>query len=185
MRTPRAVPALAAGKVAALLSLLLLLPLLPGCAKGPGARPWAASVCQALAPWRSEISALNSRAQQQMTAKTTPAQAKENLVRLFDGAQAASDKARNGVTRAGVPDVSGGSAVARGFVDSLAAVRDAYAKAKKSIQGLSTGEAKAFYDGVSAVMATLTKEYEASALDTGSLSSPELKRAFDEVAECR
>jgi hypothetical protein len=185
MRTPRAVPALAAGKVSALLCLLLLLPLLPGCAKGPGARPWAASVCEALAPWRSEISALNSRAQQQMTAKTTPAQAKENLVRLFDGAQAASDKAKKGVAKAGVPDVAGGAGVARGFVDSLAAVRDAYAQAKKSIEGLGTGEAKGFYDGVSTVMATLDKEYQASALDTGSLSSPDLKRAFDEVPECR
>jgi hypothetical protein len=185
MRTPRAVSALAAGKVAALLSVLLMLPLVAGCARGPGARPWAASVCEALAPWRSEITALNSRAQQQMTAETTPAQAKENLVRLLSGAQAASDKARAGVSKAGVPDVSGGAAVAHGFMASLTAVRDAYGQAEESISKLGTGEAKGFYDGVSAVLTTLNKEYTASALDTGSLSSPELKRAFDEVPECR
>ena len=43
-------------------------------------------MCNALAPWRTEIGTLATRTQQQMTAETTPAQAKENLVRLFGGA---------------------------------------------------------------------------------------------------
>lgn len=159
--------------------------LLGGCAGGPAPRAWAASVCTALSPWRAEISNLTSRTQQQMTAKTTPAQAKENLVRLLDGAESASETARAEVEEAGVPDVDGGAAVAGGFVDSLTAVRDAYGKAKRGIESLDAGRADPFYDGVETVMKTLTTEYDRSALDTSSLDSPELEKAFDEVPECR
>ena len=49
----------------------------PGaCSSGLATRAWAASVCQVLAPWRTEIGTLANRTQQQMTAATTPAQAK-------------------------------------------------------------------------------------------------------------
>jgi hypothetical protein len=176
MRPARAVPVLLG---------VLLLALVGSCGGGPGARPWAASVCEALAPWRDEITSLNRRAQQQMTAETTPAQAKENLVRLVSGAESASETARAKVAEAGAPEVRDGAKVARSFVVSLTAVRDAYRRAKESLQGLDTGEAKAFYDGVSAVLETLNAEYARSALDTSSLDSPELKKAFDEVPECR
>lgn len=176
MRRRRALPALLG---------VLLLALPGGCGGGPGARPWAASVCEALAPWRDEITALNRRAQQQMTAETTPAQAQENLVRLVAGAESASETARAKVAGAGTPDVPDGAKVARGFVDSLTAIRDAYRRAKQALQGLDTGQAKAFYDGVSAVLGVLNTEYARSALDTSSLDSPELERAFDEVPECR
>jgi hypothetical protein len=48
---------------------------LAGC---DGGRP--ARVCDASGPWRAWIGGLTTRAQQQMTARTTPAQAK-----AFDG----------------------------------------------------------------------------------------------------
>ena len=166
-----------------MLGILLLT--LAGCGGGTGARPWAGSVCEALAPWRHEITALNRRAQQQMTAETTPAQAKENLLRLVSGAESASETARSKVAAAGVPDVPDGGKVAKSFVDSLTAIRDAYRRARQSLEGLDTGEAKTFYDGVSAVLETLNTEYARSSLDTSSLDSAELKRAFDEVPECR
>ncbi|GAB3160349.1 hypothetical protein GCM10027290_66230 [Micromonospora sonneratiae] len=180
MCTPRAA---AAGRLTVVLTTLVLL--VGACGGGPTARVWAASVCDALAPWRAEISDLTSSTQQQMTAKTTPAQAKENLVRLLGGAEEASETARQKVADAGVPDVEQGAVVSRSFVASLSAVRDAYAKAKRSIEALSTGEAGAFYDGVKAVVDTLNQEYSASAVDTSKLNSPELEQAFDEVPECR
>ncbi|HEU4425324.1 MAG TPA: hypothetical protein VFR67_22560 [Pilimelia sp.] len=155
-----------------------------GCASGPTPRAWAASVCEALGPWRAEIGSLTARTREQMTAATTPAQAKENLVRLFGGAQAASETARSRVEQAGVPDTDGGDAVAAGFLASLTAVRDAYGKARDSIEKLATARASEFYDGVEAVMKVLDSEYGRSALDTTKLDSPELKQAFDEVPEC-
>ncbi|MBX6355195.1 MAG: hypothetical protein IRZ05_04970 [Micromonosporaceae bacterium] len=164
---------------------VLLLGLVAGCGGGVGARPWAAAVCEALTPWRSEITSLNRRAQQQMTAETTPAQAKENLLRLVSGAEAASETARAKVVAAGTPAVPGGGRAARAFVDSLTAVRDAYHRARESLRGLETAEPKIFYDGVRAVMERLNTEYARTSPDTSSLDSPELERAFDEVPECR
>jgi hypothetical protein len=158
---------------------------LGACGAGPSPTVWAASVCTTLTPWRAEIGKLTSSTQQQMTAKTTPAQAKENLVRLLAGAEAASEKARLQVEKAGVPDVDRGDSVARGFVTSLTSVRDAYGNAKRGIEQLDAGRGGSFYDGVETVLKTLNTEYSRSGLDTDSLNSPELQKAFDEVPECR
>jgi hypothetical protein len=169
-------------------SLLVLLALVivgGGCSSAPGARAWAASVCTALAPWRAEIGTLAARTQQQMTAETTPAQAKENLTRLFGGAEAASERARAGVARAGVPDVQHGKQVADGFAASLGAMRDAYGRAKDGIQALATAPSRQFYAQVQTVVARLDADYQRSQLDTSNLDSEELKDAFDEVPECR
>jgi hypothetical protein len=159
---------------------------LTGCSGGgPAPRAWAASVCRVLSPWRTEIATLATRVQQQMTAKTTAVQAKENLVRLFGGAEKASESARAGVQRAGVPDVDHGDRVAKGFTASLGAMRDAYGKARTGIEALTTDPADAFYTSVATVVETMNQEYEQSGLDTSRLDSAELKRAFDEVPECR
>ncbi|HEX7745796.1 MAG TPA: hypothetical protein VF462_11110 [Micromonosporaceae bacterium] len=180
MRTPRA--AAVPVWTAVLCSVAVLV---AGCAGGPAPRAWAASVCQALAPWRTTIADLTTSTREQMTARTSPAQAKEHLVRLFGGAERVSDQARRDVEDAGVPDVERGEAVARGFVASLTGVRDAYGRARRSIEQLDTGRAEEFYAGVHAAVAVLNREYDASALDLGALDSPELKRAFEEVPECR
>lgn len=177
MRTPRAV-----GRLLALLAAVTLT--VAGCGGGPAPDAWAASVCQALAPWRAEIGNLAARTQQQMTAETTPAQAKENLVRLFAGAEAASEQARAKVKGAGVPDADGAETVVDRFLASLTAVRDAYGRARDSIAQLDTARAKEFYDRVAKVVEVLNTEYGRSALDTTNLESRELKQAFDEVPEC-
>jgi hypothetical protein len=168
-----------------LIALLLLGLALGACGGGPSPAAWAASVCAALTPWRTEIGSLTQRAQSQMDAATTPGQAKENLTRLLAGAEAASETARSRVAGAGVPDVDGGDEVARSFVASLTGARDAYGRARAAVSALDTGDATAFYDGVTAAMAKLTEEYGRSALDTGKLRSAELQRAFDEAPECR
>jgi hypothetical protein len=171
MRSPRAALVLAAILV------------LAGCGGGPPARVWAARVCDALVPWRARIGELTTGTQQQMTARTTPAQAKENLVRLLGGAESASETARASLVEAGVPDVDRGDAIAGAFVATLTSVRDAYGRARRTIEGLETGPA--FYDGVGAAVSTLDDEYKAGTLDTSTLDSLELRRAFDEVPECR
>jgi len=170
----------------AVLLTLVLAATLAGCgAAAHGARAWAASVCTTLEPWRTEIGLLTTRTQQQMRAATTPGQAKENLMRLFGGAADASERARAGVAEAGVPDVDNGQQIAAGFTGSLAATRDAYARARTSVEALPTAPAKSFYDQVIKVVDQANTDYQASSLDTTDLNSTELKDAFDEVPECR
>jgi hypothetical protein len=168
-----------------LLIVLSLVVTLGACSSGPAPRAWAVSVCTVLAPWRTEIGTLATRTQQQMTAETTPAQAKENLTRLFGGAESASEKARAGVEKAGVPDVEKGKQVADSFAASLGAMRDAYGRAKTGIEALATSPSKDFYTKVGSVVDKLNIEYKQSELDTTKLDSEELKQAFDEAPECR
>ncbi|WP_344166648.1 hypothetical protein [Pilimelia columellifera] len=156
-----------------------------GCASGPGAPAWATAVCRAMSPWRAQIGQLTRTTQEQMTARTTPPQARENLTRLLGGAHDASDAAWRGVVRAGTPDVDNGDLVARRFQATLAAVRDAYGGARDTVSVLPTTEAEPFYDGVAAAMTTLQREYDAGVLDTSRLESAELKRAFEQVPDCQ
>ena len=169
----------------ALLLLLVLGSSLTACSGAHGARAWAASVCTSLEPWRTEISSLTARTQEQMDTATTPGQAKENLMRLFAGAEDASERARAGVVKAGVPDVDNGQQIADGFTGSLAAVRDAYARAKSSIGALRTAPAESFYQQVTKVVEQLQSDYQASSLDTSKLNSQELEAAFEDLPECR
>ncbi|WP_229071845.1 hypothetical protein [Actinoplanes sp. DH11] len=166
------------------LVLVLAVPL-GACSGQPGAQAWAALVCTALSPWRSEIDSLAGRTRAQMTAETTPGQAKENLTRLFDGAADASEKARAEVERAGVPDVDEGERIADGFQGSLAGIRDAYGHARSGIEVLATSPAKTFYTEVAKVVDQLSAEYEKSSLDTTKLESVELRQAFDSLPECQ
>lgn len=163
---------------------LVLLACLAGCAKGPPPRAWAAAVCSALAPWRAEITTLTTTAQQQTPQSTTPEQAKENLVRMLEGARDATEKARSEVEAAGVPDVKDGSTIAGKMTESLGKVRDAYGKARDTVEALSTSDSERFYSGVQTAMVTLQQEYAASALDTTNLRSTELQAAFAEAPEC-
>ncbi|SDT72440.1 hypothetical protein [Actinoplanes derwentensis] len=170
------------------ISLALVLALatpLAACAGNPGAHAWAALVCTTLSPWRAEIDSLTSRTQQLMTAETTPGQAKENLARLFEGAATASEQARAGVEQAGVPDVTNGEAIADGFQDSLAGIRDAYGHARTGIEGLATRPVEGFYAEVGKVVEQLSTDYQKSSLDTTNLESVELRQAFDSLPECR
>jgi hypothetical protein len=158
---------------------------LTGCASGPSAQEWATAVCGALAPWRTTIDELNQQAATQMATATTGAQTRENLMTLFSGARQASETARATIAAAGVPDVDGGEAAAQGFEATLAGTRDAYAQAEADLAALATSDDAAFYDGVTAVLTRLTDQYEGSGIALAGLDSPELKQAFDGIAECR
>jgi hypothetical protein len=166
--------------VAGLLAVMLV-----ACSSGLSAQDWAGTVCSALTPWRTQITDLNARAASQMAAATTPEQTRDSLVALLEGGRDASETARLAVETAGVPDVEGGAAVAQSFVAALAGARDAYAQARAELLALPMDDEDAFYDGVVAVMARLDEQYRASAVDTTGLSSPELRTAFDGIAECR
>jgi len=178
---------------------LSMLAAVAGCSGGPGgpggsgrgersgatADEWAARVCGALAPWRKQITDLNAQTQRQITASSTPEQAKSHLLELLAGGQTASEAARAAVVAAGMPDVEGGDEVADRFTATLAGARDAYTHAHGDLQALPVQDAKAFYDGVVAVLTRLNQEYTAGGLDPSRLESRELRRAFDGALQCR
>ncbi len=158
-----------------------------GCGSNGGvdAKAWARSVCRALTPWRTEISSLTTKAQQQLSTAKTAEQTKTNVVALLAGAEQSSEKARQGVSTAGVPDVDHGAEIAKQFEVSLEKARDAYGHAKTAVADLPTKNAKTFYAGVKSSFDKLGDEYAKSALDTGNVGSKDLQQAFDEVPECK
>jgi len=170
------------------LAALLTAVLAAGCGGGGGTgvahATWTGRVCQALGPWRGQITALNAQAAQDTSAAKTPAQTRDGLLRLLSGAQQASEDARARVAAAGVPDVPDGPRIAARFTAALAAVRDAYAKAGRAVAALPLAQPKAFYDGVAAALATLNTEYGSAGVDTAKLASATLRRDFDEVPAC-
>lgn len=174
-------------RAARLSAAVVLLCVAAGCAGGDGVEPkqWAKTVCSALSPWRAAIADLTDKANQQLQAAKTPTQTKTNIVELLTGAETASEKARAGVDGAGVPRVEDGKKVAEQFTTSLSKARDAYGNAKRTVSGLPTADAKAFYAAVGSAFGTLKEDYERSAIDPAHTGPADLQRAFDEVPECR
>jgi hypothetical protein len=115
---------------------------------------------------------------------TTPVQTRDNMLRLLDGARSSTETARRKVVAAGVPDVNGGKVIAGRFVDGLARVRDAYAKAHGTVAALPTAQPTMFYGGLTTAINTLDTEYSRAGLNTGALASTELSKDFSEVPEC-
>jgi hypothetical protein len=159
--------------------------LVAGCSHGPSAQQWATSVCGALAPWRTALTDLNTRAADQMAQSTTVDQTRQNLIDLVTDARDATETARASVAAAGVPDVDSGAQVAQSFSDSLAQTRDAYAQAETDLRALPGDDEETFYDGVVAVLDRLTTAYQKAGDSLSTLDSPKLKAAFDSAPECQ
>lgn len=156
-----------------------------GCTHAVEPKSWAADVCRALSPWRSEITKLNSTAQQAMASAKTADETRAHLIDLLDGARSATDKATAAVRAAGVPDVDGGAVIEKRFVASLRKISAAYAHASSAIKALDPAHADTFYKSVGTTMTTLNNEYAQSGIDTDQLVSPELEADFDTVSACR
>jgi hypothetical protein len=167
-----------------LVPLALVALLLGGCASGVPHRTWVTSVCQTLGPWRDRITTLNGQAADQMKTAKTPAQTRDNLLQLLDGARQATEDARAKVEAAGVPDVADGAVIEQRFVAALAAARDAYGKASAGIRALPDKDADTFYASVKTTMDTLNADYNKAGVDTGKLASADLRKDFDEVPAC-
>jgi hypothetical protein len=174
-----------------LVALIALLAAACGDGSGSGgedrgdvaATTWAERVCGALGPWRGEIDALMTRAQQRMDGAANADQAKTGLLELLGGAEQASEQARAKVAAAGLPDAADGRRTAAEFTDTLRRTRDAYGKAKETVKSLPTADQKAFYDAVGAAFGQLDKDYGEVNLER--VNSPELQKAFDEVPACK
>lgn len=147
------------------------------------AKDWAKSVCGTLGPWRERIAELTGGAQAAIKPDSTPQTAKEELVKLIQGAAGASSNAHDTLAQLPAPDVEGGVEVRDTFVSALVTARDAYSQAANELGGLDAS-APGFYDRVSAVMERLNSAYAAGP-DPSTLDSAELKQAFDSVPECR
>jgi hypothetical protein len=148
------------------------------------AATWAKSVCGAVKPWTAEIQRLQGEAQRKITARSSAAQTKTELVALFDGMERSTTDALTAVAKAGVPEVKDGARIADQFVEALTAARDSFAMGRQAVDGLSTADQDAFDKGVVAAGEVMRKENSKADQAFGKISSAELDKAFEEVPEC-
>ncbi|GIG58801.1 hypothetical protein Lfu02_31730 [Longispora fulva] len=142
-------------------------------------------MCVSVRTWQVKVGQLTKNAQDSMATAKNPHEAQQSLLGLLGGAETASETARATVVGAGVPDVDRGSQFADQLAKAIAAARDAYGKARRSIAGLPTTEDKPFYDGVTSAMETLKQEYQPESANPAKLDSPELKKAFTTAQSCQ
>ncbi|MGA8114402.1 MAG: hypothetical protein WCA46_12115 [Actinocatenispora sp.] len=172
--------------MAGLVTAAVLLVGAAGCGSdGVPPRTWAKHVCQALRPWSASISDLTGRTQREMRSVTTPAQAKASIVALLDAEARTSNRARDKLLAAGVPDVDDGKKIADQFSSALRSASHSYGTARDAIRKLPTSDETAFYQGVTRAIDGLNRHYNAGALDTDKVRSADLQQAFDDVPECQ
>ena len=179
-------------RVAALaLVLLTALTAGAGCSKGGAtggdkvkARTWAKQICGTVRPWAEHIQQSVTDAQATLGNTSEPAVAKPKLSRLFGDAATETDNAIKGVDRAGVPDVKDGQAVAKQFRAALVSARDAFAKAKRSVDQLDTSDKATFNAAVVRIGTQLSADYGSAGKKIDTSKSDELKKAFDTEPAC-
>jgi len=118
-------------------------------------------------------------------AATTPAETKEKLLALLEGARSATEETRSALAAVGAPAVDGGAEIAARFVESLEGARDAYGRAGVAVRELSTANEATFYDGLGVIFKNLNDEYARAGVDTAGLNSPALREAFGRAPACR
>ena len=158
----------------------------PAAAAGPARGPGRPSVCEALTPWRAEISdadqqhaAADDRADHAGAGQGEPGPA---LRRRRAGQR---DRPRARSSRPGVPESTtarrsppASSARWRRSATRTAGRRD-------TIDGLDTGRPTAFYDGVGPRSRRSTRSTTPARWTPAGSTRRSCKQAFDEVPECR
>ncbi len=148
----------------------------------PGA--WAKDICGTVRPWAEHIQQSVTDAQATLGKTSDPAVTKPKLSQLFGDAANETDKAIKGVDRAGVPDVDNGEQIAKQFRAALVNARDAFARARRSIDGLSTNDKAKFNADVVRIGNQLSTDYAKTGKAIGNTNSAELRKAFDSEPEC-
>jgi hypothetical protein len=180
---------------AATTTLVAAAVLLAGCGGGDesagGADPeqFAADVCGAISDWQQELQTSASTMQSKLSAESTPADVKTQLVAFMEGATKSTDAMLAKVKEAGPPAVEDGEALQRDLEQGLSNAQRAFAQARDRVKTLPTGDRAAFQRGASALGATLNEEGRKIGQTFNGLSekydSEELNRAFENEPSCR
>lgn len=193
VQNPRSLRRLHLASLAAVFALAVLIA--SGCGGGDdsveGAPPdqFAADVCGAISSWQNEIQAEVSAMSAELSATSTPAEIKEQLVDFMESATKATDQMLAKVKEAGPPAVEDGEALQRDLEAGLERAQTAFSQARDRAKSLPTGDRAAFQREASALGTTLNEQGTAIGQTFNGLSdkydSNELNTAFDNDPACR
>ena len=165
-----------------------------GCGGGEegaaGAPPdeYAADVCGAIASWQKELQSSATTMSSKLSASSTPADVKTELVSFMEDATKSTDAMLAKVKDAGPPAVEDGEALQRDLESGLTDAQTAFAQARDKAKDLPTGDRAAFQREASALGTTLNEQGTAIGETFNGLStkydSKELNEAFDKEPAC-
>jgi hypothetical protein len=165
-----------------------------GCGGGDsasGADPeqYASDVCGAISSWQKELQTSVNTMTSKLSASSTPADVKAQLVAFMEGATESTDKMLDKVKDAGPPAVEDGEALQRDLEAGLTNAQKAFSQARDKAKSLPTGDQAAFQRGASALGTTLNAQGTAIGQTFNGLStkydSDELNQAFDKEPTCK
>ncbi|MEP6696638.1 MAG: hypothetical protein ABJA34_07145 [Pseudonocardiales bacterium] len=163
---------------------LLMAPTACSGEKKVSAQTWAKDICGTVRPWAQSIQTSVASTKNSTAAKSDPVAAKAQLERVFGDAAKATDKAIEGVDKAGRPDVKNGGKIAKELRAALVAARSAFLKAQKAVGNVVTSDKAAFDARIGQIGAQLGKDYQAAGKKISVTQSAELKKVFDKTPEC-
>ena len=162
-----------------------------GGSSGGGADPeqYAADVCGAISSWQKELQTDVTTMTSKLSASSTPADVKTQLVAFMESATASTDKMLAKVKEAGPPDVDDGEALQRDLEAGLTDAQKAFAQARDKAKSLPTDDQAAFQREASALGTTLNTQGTAIGPTFNGLStkydSKDLNEAFDKEPTCQ
>lgn len=174
-------------RVLAALAMVLVLASCGGIGGGGkvSAAKWSKDVCGTIKPWTDDIKTSMGSFQSAVDPSADPATVKTKLTKSLGDAVTATDKALKGVGDAGTPDVKDGAKIVKDFKAALKAARDAFAKAKKGIEAISTSDKSKFLTDLSRVATAMGTDVQGAGKKVDALKSTELKKAFDKEKSCK
>jgi hypothetical protein len=165
-----------------------------GCGGGDGAAgadpdQYAAAVCGAISSWQNELQSNVSTMTSKLSATSTPAEVKTQLVAFMESATESTDEMLAKVKEAGPPAVEDGEALQRDLESGLSKAQTAFSQARDRAKSLPTDDRATFQREAQALGTTLNEQGTAIGQTFTSLStkydSNELNAAFDKDPACR
>jgi hypothetical protein len=157
----------------------------PPVASGVEAKTWAGAVCQDTLDWQTAVGQQSESFSSIVAGAGSLDEAKAAAVSFFDGLITRTESFLSQLRAAGTPAVPNGASLSTSIVSGIQQIDQAYKAARAKAEALTTSDATAFGQQLSAIGADLTAASQRIGSSISALSSPELEAASADVAACQ
>ncbi|EDY43000.1 hypothetical protein [Streptomyces sp. SPB074] len=173
--------------VCALSGGAVLLLALSGCGDDNDAKvnDWAKTFCGDIKPDVDKINASTAAIDKQTADTSKPAEVQKTDSKAFQDLSTAYKGLARSLDQAGAPPVDNGEDIKKDVVRELNASSASYAKLKKTVDGLDTGNQAKFADGLKDVAGQLAKISQGSNAALNELQSGDVAKAMKNQKNCQ
>jgi hypothetical protein len=154
-------------------------------ASGVEGKTWAGAVCQDTLDWQTAVGQQSASFSSTVAGAGSLDEAKAAAVSFFDGLITRTESYLSQLRAAGTPAVPNGASLSASILSGIQGIDEAYKAAKTKAEALTTSDATAFGQQLSAIGADLTAASQRIGSSISALSSPELEAASAGIAACQ